>query len=293
MITETASIAAQPVAEDDGPLSPWWIRAVVIVMILGFAGLILITTLSYQNAPPIPARVVSQQGATLFTADDVGDGQAVFLHYGLMANGSIWGHGAYLGPDYSASALHRMGIVTAEGISQAQHQKAFAALNRSEAAAVQAETAVALKTNHYDESSDTLHFTNAQVTAFNEEIGHWTAYFQDSSRNGGLKVNLITDPTELRQFTAFVTWAAWASVAARPGEAHSYTNTFLMIQASAMCPFQVRCYGARSASWFCSRAFRSCCWPSASSITWVGSPEVTTSSPRCCPGVPVRGRTRS
>ena len=226
MSTATASIAAQPVTEDDGPLSPWWIRAVVIVMILGFAGLILITTLSYQNAPPIPARVVGQQGATLFTADDVGDGQAVFLRYGLMANGSIWGHGAYLGPDYSASALHHMGLVTAEAMAQAQHHKAFAALDRSEAAAIQAETAVALKTNRYDESSGTLQFTDAQVTAFSEEIGHWTAYFHNPSRNGGLKVDLITDPTELRQFTAFVTWAAWASVAARPGEAHSYTNNF-------------------------------------------------------------------
>lgn len=226
MSTATASIAAQPVTEDDGPLSPWWIRAVVIVMIFGFAGLILITTLSYQNAPPIPARVVSLQGAALFTADDVGDGQAVFLRYGLMANGSIWGHGAYLGPDYSASALHRMGLVTAQAMAQAQHQKAFAALDRSEAAAIQAQTAVALKTNRYDESSGTLQFTDAQVTAFNEEIGHWTAYFHDPSRNGGLKVDLITDPTELRQFTAFVTWAAWASVAARPGEVHSYTNNF-------------------------------------------------------------------
>src|SRR6478735_5132836 len=88
--TATGSVAAQPVNEDDGPLSPWWIRAVEIVMILGFAGLILITTLSYRNAPPIPARVVDPQGALLFGADDVGDGQAVFLRYGLMANGSIW-----------------------------------------------------------------------------------------------------------------------------------------------------------------------------------------------------------
>ena len=207
-------------------MSPWWIRAVVIVMIAGFAGLILITCLSYRNAPPIPSRVVSLQGAVLFTADDVGDGQAVFLRYGLMANGSIWGHGAYLGPDNSAAALHRMGLVTAEAIAQAQHQKAFAALDHSEAAAVQAETAVALKTNRYDESSGTLQFTDAQVMAFTEEIRHWTAYFHDPSRNGVLKVDLITDPIELRQFTAFVTWAAWASVAARPGEAHSYTNNF-------------------------------------------------------------------
>ena len=55
MSTVTASIVAHPVTEDDGPLSPWWLRAVVIVMILAFVGLILITTLSYQNAPPIAA----------------------------------------------------------------------------------------------------------------------------------------------------------------------------------------------------------------------------------------------
>ena len=110
---------------------------------------------------------MSPQGAALFTADVVGEGQAVFLRYGLMANGSIWGHGAYLGPDYSASALRRMGLVTAEAMAQAQHHKAFAALNRSEAAAVQAETAVQLKTNRYDASSSTLQFTDAQVTAFN------------------------------------------------------------------------------------------------------------------------------
>ena len=223
---ETLSVAAQPVAEDDGPLSPWWLRAVVIVMVLGFAGLILITTLSYRNAPPIPVRVVDQKGAFLFSADDVGEGQTVFLRYGLMANGSIWGHGAYLGPDFSAAALHRMGLVTAEAIASEQHHQAVESLSRSQAAAVQAEAVVSLKTNRYDESSGTLQFTNAQATAFNNEIVHWAGYFHDPARNGGLKADLIIDPTELRQFTAFVTWAAWASVAARPGEAHSYTNNF-------------------------------------------------------------------
>ncbi|MEO8921777.1 MAG: hypothetical protein ABI330_02925 [Caldimonas sp.] len=58
----TKNVAAQPVSEDDGPLSPWWIRVMVIVMVLGLSGLILITTLSYRNAPPIPARVVNAQG---------------------------------------------------------------------------------------------------------------------------------------------------------------------------------------------------------------------------------------
>lgn len=140
------SVAAQPLVEDDGPLSPWWLRSVAIVRALGFAGLITITTLAYRNAPPIPAQVLDAQGAALFSGADISDAQAVFLKYGLMANGSIWGHGAYLGPDYSAEALHRMGEHTAEAIALERYQQPLAGLTAAQQAAVRAETAVALKT---------------------------------------------------------------------------------------------------------------------------------------------------
>ncbi len=153
------SVAAQPLTEDEGPLSPWWMRSVALVMVLGFAGLITLTTLAYRNAPPIPVRVVDAQGMTLFTGDDISDGQTVFLKYGLMANGSIWGHGAYLGPDYSAEALHRIGEVTAEAIAQRRYRQPMATLNRSQQAAVQAEATVELKTNRYDAASATLQLT--------------------------------------------------------------------------------------------------------------------------------------
>jgi len=145
--------------EDDDPLSPWWIRAVLIVMVFGFAGLITITMLAYRNAPPIPAQVVDAQGVMVFSGDDVRDGQAVFLKYGLMDNGSIWGHGAYLGPDFSAEALHRMGEDTAEAIAQQHYQQPLAVLTSSQQAAVRAETAVALKTNRYDTATAMLHLT--------------------------------------------------------------------------------------------------------------------------------------
>jgi nitric oxide reductase subunit B len=220
------SIAAQPLTDDDGPLSPWWLRGVLIVMALGFAGLIAITTLAYHNAPPIPARVLGPDGATLFGSDDILDGQAIFLRYGLMANGSIWGHGAYLGPDYAADALHRMGDETASVIAQQRYQRDLAGLAPARQAAVRAETAVELKTNRYDTASNTLRFTAPQSSAFRQEIVHWARYFHDPARNGGLKADLITDPGELHQFAAFVTWAAWVSVAARPGERYSYTNNF-------------------------------------------------------------------
>jgi nitric oxide reductase subunit B len=219
-------IAAQPLAEDAGPVSPWWLRCVAIVMALGFGGLMAITVLAYRNAPPIPARVLDAQGVVLFSGDDIGDGQAVFLKYGLMANGSIWGHGAYLGPDYAAEALHRIGELASEAIAQQHYQQPWAALRPAQQAAVRAETAVTLKSNRYDAATGALQFTAPQAQAYLREVGYWTGYFRDSSRNGGLKPDLITDPGELRQFAAFVTWAAWASVANRPGEAHSYTNNF-------------------------------------------------------------------
>lgn len=221
------SVVAQPLTtEDDDSLSPWWIRGALIVMVLGFAGLVMITMLAYRNAPPIPERIVDAQGVILFSGDDISDGQTVFLKYGLMANGSIWGHGAYLGPDYSAEALHRIGVETAEAFAEQTYQQPLAALTRLQQAAIRAETALVLKTNRYDPATGTLHLTAPEAAAYRQQIDYWTDYFKEPSRNGGLKRDLISDPTELRQFAAFVTWAAWASVAARPGEDYSYTNNF-------------------------------------------------------------------
>ncbi|MEP6792471.1 MAG: nitric-oxide reductase large subunit, partial [Ramlibacter sp.] len=220
------TIAAQPVAEDNGPLSAWWMRAVLTVMVLGFSGLALITTLAYRNAPPVPSQVIDAKGAVVFTGDDVREGQTVFLKYGLMANGSIWGHGAYLGPDYSAEALHQLGRHTADAVAQRSYGQPFAALGPVQQAAVRGETGATLKTNRYDAGTGILQVSEAGSAAYAQQVSHWKDYFHDPARNGGLKADLITDPAELRQFAAFVTWAAWASVANRPGENYSYTNNF-------------------------------------------------------------------
>lgn len=211
---------------DDGPLSPWWLRSIGIVMLIGFGVLIAITVLAYRNAPPIPARVVDAHGITLFTGEDIGNGQAVFLKYGLMNNGSIWGHGAYLGPDYSAEALHRMGEDTAAALALQQFGKPFVELDPVKRAAVQASVAVTLKTNRYNADSGVLTLAPAEVQAWQQQIRYWTEYFKRPSGNGGLKPDLISDSTELREFSAFVSWAAWVSVANRPGENFSYTNNF-------------------------------------------------------------------
>ncbi|MGA7297820.1 MAG: cbb3-type cytochrome c oxidase subunit I [Rhodanobacteraceae bacterium] len=212
--------------DDNGELSPWWLRIIGIVMVVGFSVLAAVTVLAYRNAPPIPGKVVDADGATLYTRADVGAGQSVFLKYGLMDNGSIWGHGAYLGPDFAADALHRMGTDTANALANDQFQQEFSALDPMQQATIKAQVALTLKENRYNPDTDVLTLTAAETRAWHHQQGYWTEYFRDPAGNGGLKANLITDPTELRQFTAFVSWAAWASTAQRPGETFSYTNNF-------------------------------------------------------------------
>src|SRR5262245_26102029 len=101
-------------------LSPWCKHTVVLIMAFGFTLLIWRSIQTYSDAPPIPQRAVTASGETVFTHDDVVAGQNVFLKYGLMDNGTIWGHGAYLGPDFSADYLHRLSEdLTRSGLSAA------------------------------------------------------------------------------------------------------------------------------------------------------------------------------
>lgn len=212
--------------EHDGDISPWWIRWIVIVLVVGFAVLLYITWQGYQKAPPIPEQVVATDGTTLFTKADVGAGQSVFLKYGLMNNGTIWGHGAMIGPDFSADALHRIGLDAASFLAQKQYGIEYETLNAQQKAAIDGQVAVLLKENRYNPETGVLTLTEPEVVAWQSQPAYWANYFSHPKNNGGLKANLISDETELRQFAAFVTWAAWASVANRPGYNYSYTNNF-------------------------------------------------------------------
>jgi nitric oxide reductase subunit B len=207
-------------------LSPWWPRSVVIVMIFGFAVLILMSFRAYQNAPPIPAKAVTPGGEVVFSAEDVAAGQEVFLKYGLMDNGTIWGHGGYLGPDFSAQTLHGLALHLAGQIAQNRLQTTYANLRENEKAALDGAVAAAFKTNRYDAATETLTLHDDSKAAFTEQVAYWTNYFADPAKNGGLARGAVADPIELRKLTAFFVWTAWASAAQRPGSAHSYTNNF-------------------------------------------------------------------
>jgi nitric oxide reductase subunit B len=195
-------------------VSRTWAQAVALVLLFGFAVLGLMAYRMYATDPPIADRVVSQDGQVLFTGDDVTKGQQLFLHKGLMEYGSILGHGAYLGPDFTADYLHRAAlIVTRE-------------YGGSASSTAKQQVIDDFKTNRYDEASGTLTYTAAQAVAYKELVGYYGNYFGTTSGEKGLRPDAITDKTEIRQLTSFFAWTAWAGSTLRPDKNYSYTNSW-------------------------------------------------------------------
>lgn len=205
-------------------LSPWWRRGALAVMAVGFTLLIIMTVMSYKKAPPIPAQVVDESGAVLFTGEDIGAGQEVFFKYGLMEHGTLWGHGAYLGPDYSASYLHREAEITRDALASRRFGKETAQLLEEERAAVLSEVVTTLKANHYDESAKTLTYSPGEVASFMAQQGEWADYFEKGAP--GQPAHFIKHAEEIRSLTAYLAWASWATRANRPGRSYSYTNNW-------------------------------------------------------------------
>ena len=132
-------------------ISKGWIQAVALVMLFGFFVMGLLAYYTYTDEPPIPAQVVDANGKVLFTGKDIIAGQQIFLKNGLMEYGSIFGHGAWLGPDYTADYLHRAAELTTTYYGG------------SDSATARQQTITDFKTNRYDAATGVLTWSAAQA----------------------------------------------------------------------------------------------------------------------------------
>lgn len=191
-----------------------WIQAAGIVLIIGFFIMGVLAYYTYNDEPPIPSAVKTSGGVLLFTGADVIAGQRIFLQNGLMEYGSVFGHGAYLGPDYTAEYLHRAALSTLDY---------YGGINSDTA---RARTIKDFKTNRFDKRTRTLIYTDAQAHAFEECRSYYASFFGEPTTKFGLRPNAIRDQEQVRKLTAFFSWSAWAGSAARPSHSYSYTNNW-------------------------------------------------------------------
>ena len=195
-------------------ISKGWVQGAALTLLFGFFVLGLVGYQTYSGQPPIPERVVDPTGDVVFTGEDVQNGQKVFLKNGLMQYGSVFGHGGYLGPDYTADYLRRSALAVREGYGGEGSDRATAQTVRD------------FRVNRYDPETKELRFSKAQAAAFGKVRGYYQGFFSEPTTRYGLRPEAITDPEEIKELTAFFSWSAWAAAAERPGRDYSYTNNW-------------------------------------------------------------------
>jgi nitric oxide reductase subunit B len=195
--------------------------------ILGFFGREV-----YRQAPPIPDRVVTPEGAVLMTKDDILTGQQVWQSTGGQQLGSIWGHGAYQAPDWSADWLHRESVALLDVWARQESGVAFDRLPTDKQAVLRDRLVREMRTNTFDASTGTVTVSSARSQAMRQVAAHFAGLYGGAPDLRSLRESyamqdvVVPDATRRRMLTAFFFWTSWASAADRPGTTVSYTNNW-------------------------------------------------------------------
>ena len=202
----------------------YWLAFILVLVasfaVLGFTGIRI-----YQQAPPIPERVVAADGRVVATGDDIRAGQNVWQAMGGMEMGSIWGHGSYVAPDWTADWLHREAMFVLDGWAQAEQGKAFSDLDEEARAKLVGRLSKSIRTNTLDDAGN-ITITNERAAAFAANAEHYADVFANGREAYAIPKGTLVDATKQKQLSAFFFWSSWAAVSTRPGDAVSYTNNW-------------------------------------------------------------------
>lgn len=208
-----------------------WI-ALGVVLVGAFLILGLFGREVYRQAPPIPDRVVTEGGRELATEESILDGQQVWQSVGGQQVGSIWGHGAYQAPDWSADWLHREATALLSIWSQREHGVEYDALGLEVQAGLRARLENELRTNRYDPESRTLTLSEDRAEAWARTAAHYESLFSADEELAELRESYalhndaVPQLRRRQQLTQFFAWTAWACATERPGTDVTYTNNW-------------------------------------------------------------------
>jgi nitric oxide reductase subunit B len=186
----------------------------------------------YRAAPPIPDRVVSANGDTLMTEKSILDGQTAWQSVGGMQLGSIWGHGAYQAPDWTADWLHRELENWLEIGAREEYGEGWHSLSAQQQNALQYELKTEYRANTYDSSRGTAEVSERRAKAIKQTADYYHNLFgadpllQSTRENYAMKENTLPDPERRERLTEFFFWTAWAAATERPDSNVTYTNNW-------------------------------------------------------------------
>ncbi|WP_314029080.1 nitric-oxide reductase large subunit [Porphyromonas catoniae] len=213
------------------PKKLWYALATVILLsfgVLGFFGVEIFRTM-----PPFPKQVVTTEGEILFEGQDIKDGQNVWQSIGGQTVGSIWGHGAYIAPDWNADYLHRESVIMLRKLAE-QDGLDYSTLPEEEKAKYQVLLRQELRKNTYDPTTGIITYSPLRAEAAREVGEHYAKLFLGDDApeyvklrsDYALRGKSLEDPAKMAKMNAFFAWTSWVCVASRPGSDVSYTNNW-------------------------------------------------------------------
>jgi nitric oxide reductase subunit B len=198
----------------------------IAIFVFSFGVLGWVGTEIFRQAPPIPREVVTTDGQVMIGSEEIQNGQNVWQAMGGMEMGSIWGHGSYVAPDWTADYLHSESIFALDEWSRRDFSKVYNDLSSEQKAALRQRLEDVMRKNTYDESSGRLTIDPVRARAFEDNLKHYSGIFTDGNSDYAIQRNAQSDPAKLRQLNSFFFWTSWASAANRPNNTISYTSNF-------------------------------------------------------------------
>ncbi len=208
----------------------WVIFVAVLTIsfgILGYFGYEI-----YHQKPPIPEKVVTADHKLLFTSQDIKDGQNVWQSIGGQEVGTIWGHGSYVAPDWTADWLHKLSEFILNAYSQKDYHLAFNQIGAEKQAALKERLKLAIRTNTYNEETQTLIIDSLMAAAIADNMKFYSGLFMNDPNQAKLRsaysipANSVKSIDRMNKMNAFFFWASWACITERPGKTITYTNNW-------------------------------------------------------------------
>lgn len=208
-----------------------WI-ALGLVVALSFGLLLYYGGEIYQLAPPIPERIVTSSGEVVFTGDDIRAGQDAWRSIGGQELGSIWGHGAYTAPDWTADWLHREAVALLDAWSHSRAGVPYTQAELEVQAVLKARLLTEMRTNTFDDATRTITVSDDRAQAIQTVQDHYAGLFGDAPELARLRENYamptdtLPDRLDRHRLTAFFFWASWVCITERPGRDYTYTSNW-------------------------------------------------------------------
>ena len=204
----------------------------IAVMVICFSVLLYFGYEIYVQKPPIPEKVVTTSGEQVFSAQEIMDGQSVWQSIGGQEMGTVWGHGSYVAPDWSADWLHREAVFILNELAFKFDSTTYDNEKPEKQAYLKSLLQKDLRTNTYDEATKTVKISDMRLKAIKSNMEYYKQLFTDGkelekTRNAyAIPANTIKNELSMHQMNAFFFWAAWACVTERPGKEITYTSNW-------------------------------------------------------------------